>query len=436
MKYDFLEILRCPTCKTRLDLSVAEEEHGEVKTGTLTCAGGVHTYRVSKFVPRFVDADKYADSFSLQRLYVRKHFKYYREDKTGDELFFPTTGFDPEEIKQGHSLEIGAGYGRFVDVVQRAGGKIVGVDLSTHSIELAQDFAGLRANVYLVQADLFSLPFEEKTFQHVFSIGVLHHTPSTEAAFSASRRTCARRPGVDLGLPSVAEAVHRRVAPSHGADESSAAVRVLHRQPGTVLLDSRASGWGEVQPNHSRHPSAAGPAVLAARARRLRRLLAHLRVRARTRRGGVMVPQGGPEGRPAAAAERPRSPVEERSRYGGATGAHMRIAIFGLGYVGSVSAACLGSAGHDIIGVDVEPQKLALLRSGRSPVTEPDLDELLSDVLSRGHLRVTDDTQDAVKQSDVRSYASGRRAAATASHESQYLSAWSSRSARPSGRDA
>ena len=185
MKYDFLEILRCPTCKTRLDLSVAEEEQGEVKTGTLTCAGGAHTYRISKFVPRFVDADKYADSFSLQRLYVRKHFKYYREDKTGDELFFPTTGFDPAEIKQGYSLEIGAGYGRFVDVVQRAGGKIVGVDLSTHSIELAQDFAGLRPNVYLVQADLFSLPFEEKTFQHVFSIGVLHHTPSTEAAFSA-----------------------------------------------------------------------------------------------------------------------------------------------------------------------------------------------------------------------------------------------------------
>lgn len=185
MKHELLQHLRCPTCVTPLTLSVAEEEHGEVKTGTLACQKGGHVFQVTRFVPRFVDADKYADSFSRQRLYVRRHFSYYRADKSGDALFFPTTGFDPEEIKQGLSLEIGTGYGRFVDVVQRAGGRIVGVDLSTHSIDLAQDFVGLRENVFLVQADLFALPFEPKTFQHVFSIGVLHHTPSTADAFAA-----------------------------------------------------------------------------------------------------------------------------------------------------------------------------------------------------------------------------------------------------------
>ena len=185
MKRELVECLRCPVCVTRFDLAVAEEEHGEVKTGTLTCQERRHTYQVSRFVPRFVDADKYADSFSLQRLYVRKHFSHYRKDTSGDGQFFPTTGFDPEEIKQGLTLEIGAGYGRFVDVVQRAGGRIVGVDLSTHSIDLAHDFVGLRPNVFLVQADLFHLPFEPKTFQHLYSIGVLHHTPSTKDAFLA-----------------------------------------------------------------------------------------------------------------------------------------------------------------------------------------------------------------------------------------------------------
>ena len=79
----------------------------------------------------------------------------------------------------------------------------------------------------------------------------------------------------------------------------------------------------------------------------------------------------------------------------------MKIAIFGLGYVGSVSAACLASAGHDVIGVDVDQHKLALIRQGRSPVTEPGLDELLAAGLASGRLRVTDDTADAVRQAEV-----------------------------------
>lgn len=57
----------------------------------------------------------------------------------------------------------------------------------------------------------------------------------------------------------------------------------------------------------------------------------------------------------------------------------MNIAVFGLGYVGSVSAACLAAAGHQVIGVDVDPHKLALIRDGKSPVIEPGLDDLLED---------------------------------------------------------
>ena len=185
MKYELLELLRCPACGQRLSLAVGEEERKEVKTGTLTCTGGNHTYDISRFIPRFVDADKYADSFSRQRLYVRKHFRHYEHDRSGDAQFLPTTGFSKEALKQGFALEVGCGYGRFVDVVQRLGGRIVGVDLSTHSIDLAQDFVGLRDNVFLVQADLFALPFARETFDHIYSIGVLHHTPDTKRAFEA-----------------------------------------------------------------------------------------------------------------------------------------------------------------------------------------------------------------------------------------------------------
>ena len=55
----------------------------------------------------------------------------------------------------------------------------------------------------------------------------------------------------------------------------------------------------------------------------------------------------------------------------------MRISIFGLGYVGSVSAACLAHDGHTAIGVDVSPQKMALVAAGRAPVLESGLEELV-----------------------------------------------------------
>lgn len=79
----------------------------------------------------------------------------------------------------------------------------------------------------------------------------------------------------------------------------------------------------------------------------------------------------------------------------------MKIAILGLGYVGAVSAACLANAGHQVNGVEIEAQKLALLRKGRAPVTEPDLDEWLGTAITKGHLQVLDNTMEAVRQSDV-----------------------------------
>ena len=67
----------------------------------------------------------------------------------------------------------------------------------------------------------------------------------------------------------------------------------------------------------------------------------------------------------------------------------MKISIFGLGYVGSVSAACLADAGHDVLGVDVDEKKVANINAGLSPVLEPGLPELIADVVRSGKLRAT-----------------------------------------------
>ena len=79
----------------------------------------------------------------------------------------------------------------------------------------------------------------------------------------------------------------------------------------------------------------------------------------------------------------------------------MKISIFGLGYVGTVTAACLARDGHKVIGVDVNPQKVALISAGKSPIVEPQLGELLSVGVESGLITSTTDPEEAVAKSDV-----------------------------------
>src|SRR3954454_16190114 len=79
----------------------------------------------------------------------------------------------------------------------------------------------------------------------------------------------------------------------------------------------------------------------------------------------------------------------------------VRVSVFGLGYVGCVSAASFAGDGHDVVGVDVNADKVAAINAGRSPIVEPGLDELLADGVARGRLRATADTAAAVHDSEV-----------------------------------
>lgn len=79
----------------------------------------------------------------------------------------------------------------------------------------------------------------------------------------------------------------------------------------------------------------------------------------------------------------------------------MRISIFGMGYVGSVSAACLTRDGHHVIGVDIDDSKLETLSRGKAPVTEPGLDDLINEGFASGRFVVSRDPYQAILDSDV-----------------------------------
>ena len=79
----------------------------------------------------------------------------------------------------------------------------------------------------------------------------------------------------------------------------------------------------------------------------------------------------------------------------------MKISVFGLGYVGAVSAACFAKEGHEVIGVDVSQTKVDIINSGNSPIVEEGIGELIKQMVAEKLLRATTDVDEAIENSDV-----------------------------------
>ena len=150
--------------------------------------------------------------------------------------------------------------------------------------------------------------------------------------------------------------------------------------------------WPADRGRRDRYPGAAGHAGLATPRRPHRpagRLVLACLRRARSRGYAAREwngrPRPGPDHRPTA---RPWEHI-------------MRISVFGLGYVGAVTAACLAADGHTVVGVDTNPVKADLLNQGRAPVVETGLGELIEEVVRARRLRATTDCDTAVAGTDL-----------------------------------
>jgi SAM-dependent methyltransferase len=166
-----LEHLRCISCEGRI----------EPQNDALACTSCGRKYPLVNGVIRFVDEQEYAGSFGFQwHVHARTQLDS-AESKRSERAFRRRTGFRPEDLAGKLVLDVGCGMGRFADVATRWGAHVVGIDLSLAAEVAARNLAGREATIF--QADVFRLPFAPETFDFIYSIGVLHHTPDCEKAF-------------------------------------------------------------------------------------------------------------------------------------------------------------------------------------------------------------------------------------------------------------
>ena len=167
---ELLALLRCPACHSSLE---------QVADG-YRCPACRRKFPSVRGVLRFVDAGNYADSFGYQ----------WQEFSTTQLLpdfaesnFLRKTGLRLEELKGKLVLDVGCGMGRFAEVATRWGARVIGIDLSAAAEVAAHNLQG--REFLAMQADVMALPFALETFDCIYSIGVLHHTPDCERALKS-----------------------------------------------------------------------------------------------------------------------------------------------------------------------------------------------------------------------------------------------------------
>lgn len=183
MRPEFIALLRCPA--TGQHLYLEESASSPQQEGWLISEDRCHRYPICSGIPRFVPESNYADNFGMQW----NHFRATQLDShsgqpISSKRFWKATGWDAGDMRGKWVLDAGCGAGRFAEVALSTGANVVALDYSS---AVNACYANLKRhpNLHVVQGDIYALPFAPETFDFVYSLGVLQHTPDVGAAFAA-----------------------------------------------------------------------------------------------------------------------------------------------------------------------------------------------------------------------------------------------------------
>ncbi len=179
------EILCCPDCGEGLDLIADLEKDDEVESGKLLCTSCEMAFPIIRHIPRFVSSENYAQGFGFQWNEFRQtQLDSYSGHTISKKRFFDFSGWSAEELAGKRVLDVGCGAGRFAEVALDAGAHIVAVDYSS-AVDACWLNLGSSARMNVIQGDIYCLPIKPASFDFVYCLGVLQHTPDVKASFMA-----------------------------------------------------------------------------------------------------------------------------------------------------------------------------------------------------------------------------------------------------------
>ena len=186
MKREFVDDLCCPRCHSDFSLQIDEQRNEEIIRGHLVCEACHAKYPIINSIPRIVPNQllyvekKTSDSFGC----AWKHYGRQLSNNLNAEFLSLVRPWKESDFKDKVVLDVGCGAGRLSRLAASYGAKyVVSVDLSgavDEALELSKDYSNIR----FLQASLFNLPLKIK-FDLIFSLGVLHHTPSPFSGFKS-----------------------------------------------------------------------------------------------------------------------------------------------------------------------------------------------------------------------------------------------------------
>ena len=186
MRRSTLDLLRCPDCAGPLALDGGGSVPEEIEEGRLRCARCDHGWPIERGIPRFVaPTGNYAENFGMQwNLFRQLQLDSFSGVPISRDRFVNYTGWGEGDLRGKLVLDAGCGAGRFAEVALSFGARVVAIDYS-NAVDAARENLKDRGDIDFIQADINALPFAPGTFEKVYCLGVIQHTPDPAASFDA-----------------------------------------------------------------------------------------------------------------------------------------------------------------------------------------------------------------------------------------------------------